>query len=66
MTPMPYDKLRYRLQHKHSGQVVELSAFDLDTACYMVRWKIKDVYWINLGAMRTLKEPKYVRVIPSD
>lgn len=53
---------RYRLRHKTTGEVVELSSHSEMGACHAVHWKKENTWIILLGKKSILNRPRfYVR-----
>lgn len=53
---------RYRLRHKATGEVVELSAMSEYGALSQVGWRMTDTYLLYLGSLSIMATPKwYVR-----
>mgnify|MGYP007108818191 CR=1 FL=1 len=38
---------RYRLMHKITGEVIEVSATEIETAIAMPMWRKEDTYWVR-------------------
>jgi len=56
---------RYRIKHRPTGAVAEVSATTAGQACRMLGWMIGDCYVLELGSKPKLYKPKwYVRPDP--
>lgn len=53
-----YRMKRWRLMHKHTGEVVEMSGMTLHFVCHCMGWQEEDVYWVELGSKYVLLEPR--------